>query len=606
MNQNLKRAKDLAGYFSEKLKTDGVVPTVKRTAGFVKRRFLQKKARFLPNPEVLQQQRETDCSAWPTISICIPLYNTPKEFFLDLIESVQQQTCPNWQLCLADCSDHEHNYIALWVKELASQDKRIVYTTIPNRGIAENTNQAAKLATGEYIALADHDDILAPHAVYWLSKRAFETKADFLYSDEALFQTDINNPITGHFKPDYSPEYLESCNYICHLAAFRKSLFWKVRGQRKQYDGAQDHDLFLRLIDTSKKKPVHIPKVLYYWRVHEGSTSTGIQAKPYVTENAQKAITQHLEKVCPGATVQNGIFPSTYKVCPPLPEDALVSILIPNKDHILDLDKALQSIYNKKAGCEFEVIVIENNSDDTDTFAYYKTMEKKYPNCRMVQYEGSFNFSAINNFGRKCAKGQYLLLLNNDVEVINDNWLSEMLAFCARDGVGIVGAMLYYPDETIQHAGVITGLGGYAGHSHKYARRDGSGYMFRTSVVQNLSAVTAACMMVRCEVYDQLGGLDTAFEVAFNDVDFCLRAGKAGWRIVWTPYAKLYHYESKSRGLDEQDPEKKARFAKEQALLKERHEEILKADPYYNPNLTLDREDFSESRDHRFLQEDRE
>ncbi len=601
MNQNLKRTKELANYFFEQLKQDGITPTVKKTVGFVKRRFLGKKARFLPTEQVLEQQRNEDTSHFPTISICVPLYNTPKQFFDELLQSVQNQTCPNWQLCFADASDDAHTEVSQWVQQAASADSRIRYKKIDNRGISANTNEAAKLASGEYLALADHGDVLAPHAVYWAAKTAYETKAEFLYSDEALFEKDIRLPITGHFKPDYAPEYLECCNYICHLAVFRAELFWQVGGERPECDGAQDHDLFLRLIQASGKEPVHIPKVLYYWRVHSGSTSGGTEAKPYVTAAAKKAIADHLQQVCPNADVTDGLFPSTYKVCPPVPQDALVSILIPNKDHIQDLEKALSSVYEKTVGCRFEVIVIENNSTDPETFAYYKTMEKKYPNCRMVQYQGGFNFSAINNFGRTFANGNYLLLLNNDVEVINPEWLSEMLALCARDGVGAVGAMLYYSDDTIQHAGVIVGLGGYAGHSHKYARRGGSGYMFRAATVQNLSAVTAACLLVRSEVYDALHGLDETFEVAFNDVDFCLRIREAGWRICWTPYAQLYHYESKSRGLDEQDEAKKRRFASEQARLKQRHAAVLLRDPYYSPNLTLDREDFSENPDHRFL-----
>lgn len=604
MNQNWKRTKELAGYFAEQLKSDGILPTAKKTAGFVKRRFFGKKARFLPLPKVLEKQRQTDFTGWPTISICVPLYNTPKEFFDQLLTSVQNQTCPCWQLCFADASDQQHTQVGEWAQDACKKDKRIRYVKIQNKGISENTNEAAKLAEGEYLALADHDDILAPHAIYWMSKKAFETKADFLYSDEALFEKDIRRPIVGHFKPDYAPEYLESCNYICHLAAFKTELFWQVGGERKECDGAQDHDLFLRLIASSQVAPVHIPKVLYYWRVHSNSTSSGTSAKPYVVAAAKKAIGDHLQQVCPNATVEEGLFPSTYKVSAPMPKDALVSILIPNKDHIEDLEKALQSIYQKTIECAFEVIVIENNSTNPETFAYYKTMEQTYPNCRMVQYQGNFNFSAINNFGRTYAKGNYLLLLNNDVEVINKEWLREMVSLCARDGIGAVGAMLYYPDDTIQHAGVIVGLGGYAGHSHKYARRGGSGYMFRAATVQDLSAVTAACLLVRTEVYDQMGGLDEDFQVAFNDVDFCLRIREAGWRIAWTPYAQLYHYESKSRGLDEQDPVKKARFASEQSRLKQRHEKVLKADPYYSPNLTLDREDFSENPDHRFLKEE--
>ena len=602
MNQNLKRARELAGYFNQKLKEDGIVPTVKRTGAFVKRRFFGKKGRFLPAKKALAAQRAADTHDWPVISVCVPLYNTPKLYFDQLLASVQNQTCPRWQLCLADASDEAHAEVGQWARQAAEKDSRIRYKKIENKGISANTNQAAELADGEYLALADHDDLLAPHAIYWASRTAKETGAGFLYSDEALFSRDIRRPMAGHFKPDYAPEYLECCNYICHLAVFRRELFWQVGGERSECDGAQDHDLFLRLIRQAGP-PVHIPRVLYYWRVHAGSTSGGTGAKPYVTAAAKRALTDHLAAMGQPGEVREGLFPSTYKVTAPLPENALVSILIPNKDHTEDLEKALQSIYKKTDYRLFEVIVIENNSTNPATFRYYEEMEKRYPSCRVVRYQGGFNFSAINNFGRKYAKGQYLLLLNNDVEVINGEWLGEMLQLCARPGVGAVGAMLYYPDDTIQHAGVIVGLGGYAGHSHKYARRGGSGYMFRAATVQDLSAVTAACMLVRAEVYDAVGGLDEAFEVAFNDVDFCLRVRELGWRIAWTPYAQLYHYESKSRGLDEKDPVKKERFATEQNRLRARHAAALKRDPYYSPNLTLDREDFSENPDHRFLKE---
>lgn len=605
MNQNLKRIRELGGYFADQIKEQGPASTLKRTAGFVKRRFFGKKARFLPKPAALDAQRAVDSMGWPVISICVPLYNTPMPYLKELLDSVRTQTCPCWQLCLADASDDAHAEVGRVCAAAAAIDRRIRYVKIENRGISANTNAAAKLADGEYMALADHDDVLAPHAVYWMSRTAKQTGAAFLYSDEALFETDIKKPRAGHFKPDYAPEYLECCNYICHLAVFRTALFRQVGELRPACDGSQDHDLFLRLIEQSGP-PVHVPKVLYYWRVHAGSTSGGTAAKPYVAAAAKRALADHLRRTGRKGEVKDGLFPSTYKVEDPLPENALVSILIPNKDHTDDLEKALSSIYEKTVYRNFEVIVIENNSTDPATFAYYGALPERYPGCRVVKWEGAFNYSAINNFGRRAAKGNYLLLLNNDVEVINGEWLGEMLSLCARHGVGAVGAMLYYPDDTIQHAGVIVGLGGYAGHSHKYARRGGSGYMFRASTVQDLSAVTAACLLVKAEVYDRLGGLDEGFQVAFNDVDFCLRIRKQGLRVVWTPYAQLYHYESKSRGLDEQDPAKKARFAAEQQRLRARHGDVLARDPYYSPGLTLDREDFSENPDHRFFTEDRD
>ncbi|MBQ5754331.1 MAG: glycosyltransferase family 2 protein, partial [Oscillospiraceae bacterium] len=516
-------------------------------------------------------------------------------------DSIQNQTCPRWQLCLADASDEEHGYVGQLVAKRG--DDRIRYVKISNEGIAANTNAAAKLAEGEYMALADHDDILAPHAVYMMGKAIKESGATFLYSDEALFSSTIEKARVGHFKPEYAPAYFLSCNYLCHLAVFKRSLFEEVGGERPECDGSQDYDLFLRLVEKSGK-PCHVPHVLYYWRVHEASTSGGNSAKPYVEKAAMKALSDHLERTGQKGTVKGGRCPGTYKIDWELESEPLVSILIPNKDHVEDLKKCLDSIYAKTAYKNFEILVLENNSTEEETFAFYKTLPETYPGCRVEWFEGGFNFSALNNFGRAHAKGEYLLMLNNDVEVIGGEWLGEMVKQTSRPGVGICGAMLYYEDDTVQHGGIITGLGGYAGHSHKYHRRGGSGYMFRLCTVQDFSAVTAACLLVRAQVFDQVGGMDEGFSVAFNDVDFCLRVRDAGWRIVWTPDAELYHYESKSRGLDEKDPVKKARFDGERARLYQKHgrENIIR-DPYYNPSLTLDREDFSESDDMRNLKE---
>ncbi len=427
----------------------------------------------------------------------------------------------------------------------------------------------------------------------------------FLYSDEALFTKDIKKPMVGHFKPDYAPDYLLCCNYICHLAVFKRALYEQLGGERPECDGSQDHDLFLRLIEQTGGA-AHLPQVLYYWRVHAGSTSGGTDAKPYVAAAAKKALTDHLSRTGRTGTVEDGLFPSTYRVKWDIEGDPKVSILIPNKDHADDLEKCLYSIWSKTEWDNFEVIVIENNSTDPATFAYYKDAEKRYEGLKVVTWpEKGFNFSAINNFGRKAAQGEYLLLLNNDVEVRNGDWLTELLRQCAHPGgAAICGAILYYPDETLQHAGVVTGLGGYAGHSHKYKKAGGSGYLFRAATVQDFSAVTGACLLVRTSVWDEVKGLDEKFAVAFNDVDFCLRVRDKGYRIVWTPYAQLTHYESKSRGGDEKDPVKAARFAAEQQRLYDIHGKAdILDDPYYNPSLTRDREDFSESGDLRNLKE---
>ena len=614
MNVRLKRAKELAGYAVQLTKDEGLGTMLARGAGFVKRRCFGKKARYLPAKKVLEAQRAelagqtADSCGLPTISILTPLYNTPEPYLREFLDSFVDQTAPNGQLCLADASDAEHDAVKRIVEEYQAKNQRIVYKKIENKGIAANTNAAASLATGDYLALADHDDILAPHAMYTMGKAILQLRErgepdGFLYSDEALFSKSIQRPIVAHFKPDYAPDYLLCCNYICHLAVFQKALWDAVGGERPECDGSQDHDLFLRLIEQVGGA-AHVPQVLYYWRVHAGSTSGGTEAKPYVAAAAKKALADHLARTGRTGTVEDGLFPSTYRVKWDIEGDPKVSILIPNKDHTDDLEKCLQSIWKKTTWDNYEIIVIENNSTDPATFAYYEKAKQRYDGLKVVTYpEKGFNFSGINNFGRKAAAGDYLLLLNNDVEVRNGDWLTELLRQCAhKGGAAICGAMLYYPDETLQHAGVITGLGGYAGHSHKYKQKGGSGYLFRIATVQDFSAVTGACLLVKASVYDEVGGLDEQFAVAFNDVDFCLRVRDAGCRIAWTPYAELTHYESKSRGGDEKDPAKAVRFAAEQQRLYTIHgKENILDDPYYNPNLTRDREDFSESDDLRGL-----
>ena len=615
MNQQLKRARELGRYAVQLAREEGLSTMARRGAGFFKRRFLGKKARYLPTKNYLAAQRAeyagktAESCGLPKISILTPLYNTPPAYLRAFLDSFLNQTAPNGQLCLADASDPAHPEVGRIVEEYRAKNQQIVYKKIENQGIAANTNAAAALAEGEYLALADHDDVLAPHAMAEMGRAILDLRAKgqpdgFLYSDEALFEKDIRRPRAAHFKPDYAPDYFLCCNYICHLAVFRRDLFEAVGGERPECDGSQDHDLFLRLIEQNGGA-AHLPQVLYYWRVHAGSTSGGTGAKPYVAAAAKKALADHLARTGRKGEVCDGLFPSTYRVKWEIEGQPLVSILIPNKDHTADLEKCLSSIYAKTQWKKFEVIVIENNSTEPETFDYYEKAPARYPGLRVVKWPGKgFNFSAINNFGRESAQGEYLLLLNNDVEILNGDWLTELLRPCAHEGgAAICGAMLYYPDDTIQHAGVVTGLGGYAGHSHKYRPRGGSGYLFRAATVQDFSAVTGACLLVKTSVYDEVGGLDEGFAVAFNDVDFCLRVRDAGYRIAWTPYAQLYHYESKSRGGDEKDPVKARRFAAEQQRLYDRHgRENILDDPYYNPSLTYDREDFSESADLRRLQ----
>ena len=523
-------------------------------------------------------------------SVVVPLYNTPIKFLKEMIKSVQNQTYSNWQLCLADGSDNEHGYVGEYVLGLG--DDRICYKKLTeNKGIADNTNECIALADGDFIALFDHDDLLHPSALFEMAK-AIEGGADFVYTDEVTFVGKTRNITIYNFKPDYSPDTLRSYNYICHFTAFSKQLLDVVGGFNKEYDGSQDYDLILRLTEKAKKI-VHIPKALYFWRSHKASVASDVSAKPYVVESAKKALKAHIERLGLSGRVEDAIVPTTYKIQYDIVGEPLVSIVIPNKDHTDDLEKCLASVYAKSSYKNFEVIVVENNSTEDETFKYYEQAKQKYDNLRVIVWESGFNYSAINNFAVKEAKGEYVLLLNNDIEVITSDWLEQMLMFAGRKDVGAVGAKLYYDDDTIQHAGVIVGLGGVAGHSHKGYARENPGYMARASIAQNLSACTAACLMVRRDVYDEVGGLEEGYAVAFNDIDFCMKIREAGYLIVFTPFAEFYHYESKSRG-DEDTPEKRARFNSEIFRFQERWGKELKAgDPYYNPNLTLDSEDFA-------------
>ena len=591
----IKRFKELVALFFQYVKQEGFSGTVKRATGFFRRRMKRKKGRFLPPQSELEKQKAYVPNVEnKTISVITALYNTDKKFLAQYIDSFLNQSYRFAQLVLADASDNRHGYVGEYVKSLNSD--KIKYVKLEkNSGISDNTNRRANLADGDYICLADHDDILSADALYQMARAVFEKKADFVYSDEALFDTDYKNPIVGHFKPDYSYYYLTNVNYRCHLVCMKKSIFTELGGLKKEYDGAQDHDLFLKVSEIPNVKILHIPKVLYYWRVHSGSTSGGVGAKPYVTQNAIAAIDAHLERTGVKGKAREGMFPSTYKIDYEIENPPLVSIIIPNKDQVKVLKQCIDSIYEKTLYKNFEILVVENNSTENETFEYYNEIENTHDNLRVLYYKGGFNFSKINNFAVSQARGDMYLMLNNDIEIITPEWLGEMVSLAIQKNVGIVGAMLYYPDNRIQHAGVITGLGGYAGHSHKYHQRGKSGYMFRLSCVQNLSCVTAACLLVTKQAFEAVGGMDEEFAVAFNDVDFCLRVRNYGYQVLFTPYAQCYHHESVSRGADTSG-EKKERFERERQRLKNRFGDSLLHDPFYNPNLTLDMEDFSESK----------
>lgn len=566
---------------------------LKRQKAYFNDRKKIHEANSWPSEEEQAKQRKRSFPRDILFSILVPLYNTPEEYLRAMIESVQNQTYGRWELCLADGSDSEHDAVGKCCLKMARSDGRIKYKKLEsNLGISENTNACIDMASGDYFVLFDHDDILHPSALYENMEAICRDGADFIYSDETTFRETPSDAYWPHFKPDFAPDTLRSYNYICHLTVFKKTLLAEIGGGfRRQFDGSQDYDIILRLTEKARRI-VHIPKILYYWRGHSGSVASDIAAKAYTVSAAKAALCEHLDRVGLKGTVTDSVIPSTYRIQYDIDGEPLISIVIPNMDHVDDLKKCIDSISTLSTWKKWEIVVVENNSRNPETFDYYKTLETR-PEIRIVTWEGGFNFSAICNRGAQAAKGDYILLLNNDMQVITPDWLEQMLMFAQRGDVGATGAMLYYPDDTIQHAGVILGIGGVAGHSHKYFKRGDFGYASRLTIAQNLSAVTAACCLISRHVWEQIGGLDEGFAVAFNDVDLCMRIRKAGYLIVWTPYAELYHFESKSRGYED-TVEKQNRFRGEIDRFYELWgDELAEGDPYYNPNLTLDREDFS-------------
>ncbi|MDO5392154.1 MAG: glycosyltransferase family 2 protein [Eubacteriales bacterium] len=548
--------------------------------------------KHLPSLKELEEQKKYQFLYRPKISIVIPLYKTPEKYLCEMIDSVLNQSYSNWELCLSDGSGEDSPLTEL-LKQYEKKDSRIkvVYN---NRQlhIAENTNEAIKIATGDFIAFSDHDDLLTPDAMFHVAKAVNENmELEVLYSDEDKVSAG-NKFMQPHMKPDFNIDLLRTVNYICHLFVVKKTMIDKVGMLRPEFDGAQDYDFILRCVEATNRI-YHIPRILYHWRFFEGSTAENPESKLYAFEAGKRAIEAHYERVGIRAEVVQGEFLGLYRTRYIRDKDPLVSILIPNKDHTDDLDRCIRSIEEKSTYHNYEYIIIENNSDQEETFAYYKKLEEENPKAHVVYWDGEFNYSAINNYGASFANGEYMLLLNNDVEVINADWMEEMLGYCMREDVGIVGARLYYPDDTIQHAGVVIGFGGIAGHAFVQQKRGATGYCHRIICAQDYSAVTAACMMVKKSVFEEVGGLTEELKVAFNDVDFCMKVRQAGKLVVYNPYAELYHYESKSRGLED-TPEKVARFNSEIKKFSDRWPEILKnGDPYYNPNLTLKSQDFS-------------
>lgn len=544
-------------------------------------------------PEQLEWQKQNPPAAVPVFSVIVPLYRTKTEFLRELIDSVLSQTYPHWELCLADGSGAEGALTEI-LEEYRRGDARIRYCTLPqNAGISGNTNAALAMAEGDFIVLADHDDLMAPDALYEFAAAVeHDPSVDVLYSDEDKVSMDGRKYFEPHFKPDFNPDLLCSINYICHLFAVKRELAAQAGGFLSEYDGAQDLDFILRCTELAKNI-CHIPKILYHWRCHIDSTAANPESKLYAFEAGRRAVEAHYKRLSIPARVENAEFYGMYHTIYEWREEPLVSILIPNKDHAKDLETCVNSIFEKSDYRNIELIIIENNSTEEETFRYYERLETEHENVHVVYYEGSFNYSKINNFGERAANGAYLLLLNNDTELIRPDCIRELLGFCMREDVGAVGAKLLYADETVQHAGVVVGFGGTAGHVFIGKSRYDTGYFGRLLCAQDYSAVTAACMMTKRSVYREVGGMTEELAVAFNDVDYCLKVRRAGKLVVYNPYAELYHYESKSRGYED-SPDKVERFQGEVEQLLNRWREIAeKGDPYYNPNLTLDASDFS-------------
>lgn len=533
--------------------------------------------------EELEIQREYEFIYKPKISVIIPTYNTKVNFLKDVIESVRNQTYSNWELCIADGASIDEDTIKT-LKEYEKIDKRIrVKYLKENYMISGNTNKALELVTGEYIALLDHDDLITDNALFeYVKVLNQDNTVDFMYSDEDKIDQDGKEFFDPSFKPDWSRDTFRSTNYICHFTIFSKKLLDEVGYFNHEFDGSQDYEMFLRLTEKCNKI-THIPKILYHWRVHKDSTAGGMGAKDYCIDAGKRALTAHLERCGEEGIVKNGKFPGCYKIEYIIKEEKKVSIIIPNKDELDMLKVCIESIFNKTTYKNYEILIVENNSTSEEIFQYYKELTLK-DNIKVITWEKEFNYSAINNYGVKSSNGEFIVLLNNDVEIISENWIEEMIMHAQRKEIGTVGAALYYKDDTIQHQGVLLGIGGVAEHLGKGLLRGEPGNMGRMFMILNVTAVTGACLMMRKELFNVLGGLNEDLGVAYNDVDLCLKAREKGYLNLVTPYAELYHYESKSRGLDISE-EKINRLKKETEIFNSIWG-VNKTDNYYNVNFS--------------------
>ena len=547
---------------------------------------------YIPTEETLETQRKQKFDYSPLISIAVPAYQTPVEFLRQMIESLIVQTYSNWELCIVNASpDNEEMQKVL--AEYSAGDSRVRFCNLKeNLGIAENTNRAFAMAKGEFVGLLDHDDLLAPNALYEIVKILQDhPQADALYTDEDKVTTELDEHFQPHLKPDFNLDLLRSNNYICHFFVVRKSIVEKAGGFRKEFDGAQDYDFIFRCTENAGEV-LHVPEILYHWRTHKASTADNPASKMYAFEAGKRAIEAHLERTGTKGEVSHTQDLGFYRVKYPVQGKPLVSVIIPNKDEKETLQTCLEMLEKNTGYQNFEIIIVENNSTTDEIFRYYKELSGNRK-IHLLRWGKELNYSAINNFAAAHAKGEYLLFLNNDVKSINPDWLEEMLGVCQRPEVGGVGAKLIYPDNTIQHAGCVIGMGGIAGHMFVDMPADRTGYLHKASLLQDMSAVTAACLLMKKEVFEQAGGFTEELAVAFNDVDLCLKVRKNGYLIVYDPYAKLYHMESKTRGAED-SKEKVRRFQTEIEYMRCHWIDILKnGDPCYNKNLSLTKWNYS-------------
>lgn len=542
--------------------------------------------KYEPKYDELEKQRETTFEYMPKISIVVPMYNTPEKYFKELLESITEQTYENWELCLADGSPEKAEYLEDLIQPLGDKIKYKLLSE--NKGISGNSNEALKLATGDFIALLDHDDIIPKFALYEIVKTINENPdVDFIYTDEDKILEENEKRISPHFKQDYAIDTLRSYNYICHFSIFKKELMDKLGGFNSEFDGSQDYDLILRATEQAKHI-VHIPKILYNWRISSTSVASGAAAKPYAYEAAKRAILASIERHgIQGAKVEDSRIIGLYKVTYPVKGEPKISIIIPNKDHKKDLKRCIKSIL-KSTYKNYEIIIVENNSKEKNIFKYYKKLEKN-PNIKIEKCEMSiFNYSKLNNYGASKANGEYFVFLNNDTKIITNNWLETIISNCQREEIGAIGAKLIYKNKRIQHAGVVLNLTGTAGHVNWNEKENNPGYFGRIMIQQNVSAVTGALLGVSKKTFDQVNGFDETFPIAYNDVDFCLKIQDIGKLITYNPYIEAYHYESQSRGYEDTE-EKQKRLKKEENKLKKKWKKYFDVtDKYYSPNLRTD------------------